>query len=96
MIHIFYTHRLAEITRRFEESFEILSPLSVGELVDRLTARYGKNFAEEIRLRSTEIGLDSPFYLVFVDGIRIWETEKEEKKIRDGSAVSFLPLMSGG
>ena len=96
MIHIFYTHRLAEITRRFEESFEIPTPLSVRELVDRLTARYGKDFAEEIGLRSTEIGIDSPFYLVFVDGIRILETEKEEEKIREGSAVSFLPLMSGG
>jgi molybdopterin converting factor small subunit len=96
MIHIFYTHRLAEITRRFEESLEVPAPLSVRELVDRLTARYGKAFAEEIDLRSTEIGVDSPFYLVFVDGIRIWEKEREEKKIREGSAVSFLSLMSGG
>ena len=96
MIHLFYTHRLAEITRRFAEGLEIPTPLSVRELVDRLTARYGKDFAEEISLRSVEMGLDSPFYLVFVDGIRILETEKEEEKIRDGSAVSFLPLMSGG
>jgi molybdopterin converting factor small subunit len=96
MICIFYTHRLAEITRTFEERLEISSPLSVRELVDILTARYGKAFAGEIDVRSTELGTDSPFYLVFVDGNRIWESEKEEKKIRGGSVVSFLPLMSGG
>jgi len=96
MIRIFYTHRLAEITRTFEESLEISSPLSVRELIDILTARYGNDFSGEVGVRSTELGTDSPFYLVFVDGNRILETEKEEKKIREGSAVSFLPLMSGG
>ena len=96
MIRIFYTHRLAEITRTFEESLEISSPLSVRELIDILTARYGNDFSGEVSVRSTELGTDSPFYLVFVDGNRILETEKEEKKIREGSAVSFLPLMSGG
>ncbi len=87
---------MAEITRTFEESLEIPSPLSLRELIDILTDRYGKDFSGEIRLRSTELGADSPFYLVFVDGNRIWDSEKEEKKIREGSAVSFLPLMSGG
>jgi molybdopterin converting factor small subunit len=95
-ISLLFSHKLKEITGKAEEIFEVTTPLSVIALNGRLVERYGPSFGRELLVRSNELGEESPFYLVFVDGQRIPESKRRDPLIHDGSQVSFLPLISGG
>jgi len=95
-VSLLYSHRLKEIAGKAEEVLEITTPSSVRDLIDRLVERHGSSFVREIHLTSSELGEASPFYLVFVNGQKIPDSKKDDLLIRDGSNVSFLPLISGG
>ena len=95
-VNVLYSHSLKEIAGKAEEVLEITTPSSVRDLIDRLVERHGSSFAREIHLTSSELGQDSPFYLVFIDGKKIPESRMDDLVIHDGTQVSFLPLISGG
>jgi molybdopterin converting factor small subunit len=95
-VKVSYTHRLGEITGRSRETVEIETPLSVRGLVDYLIDRYGSAFSKEMNLTATELGERSNFYLVFVNGMKVQELQKDSLLIQHESEVSFLALVSGG
>ena len=95
-VSLLYSHRLKEIAGKAEEVLDITAPSSVTSIIERLVEQHGPSFGRELNLRSSELGQDSPFYLVFVDGQKIPDSKKDALLIRDGSNVSFLPLISGG
>ena len=95
-VKVSYTHRLREITGRSWETVEIATPLSVRGLIDHLIDRYGSAFSKEMNLTATELGERSNFYLIFVNGMKVQELQKDSLLIQDGNEVSFLVLVSGG
>ncbi len=95
-VNVLYSHRLKELAGKAEEVLDLITPASVNDLKDRLVERYGPSFGREIHLRSNELGQESAFYLVFVDGHKVFESKNTDPLIHEGSQVSFLPLISGG
>jgi molybdopterin converting factor small subunit len=95
-IGVSYTYRLRDITGKSYESLEIKTPTSIHDLISHLKCKYGYKFDEEIDLEASAIGEKSSFYLTFVDGNRIPDTEKFDPRIRNESEVTFLTTMGGG
>ncbi len=95
-IRISYTYRLRDIIGKSYETLEIKTPTSVYDLICHLNCKYGSKFDAEISLEASGIGEKSGFYLTFVDGNRIPDTEKFEPRIRNESEITFLTMTSGG
>jgi molybdopterin converting factor small subunit len=95
-IGISYTYRLRDITGKSHETLEIKTPTSVHDLICHLNCKYGSKFDVEIGLEASAIGEKSSFYLTFVDGNKIPDTEKFDLRIGDGSEVTFLTMTGGG
>ena len=95
-VKVSYANRLLEITGKSRESLELAIPMSVQDLIQYLSDRYGKVFEKEVNLKTYEWGQASSLYQFFVDGNQIPEAKKEDLLIHHQSEVSILPLLGGG
>lgn len=95
-VKVSYANRLLEIAGMSPETLELATPMSVHDLIQYLSDRYGKVFEKEVNLKTFEWGQASSLYQFFVDGNRISEAKKEDLLIHHQSEVSILPLLGGG
>ena len=96
LVRIVYSYKLRELAGNPQEMLEVPTPILLGDLLRTLGSRHGAKFIREMNLTSFELGEKCDFYLIFVDGKRIWGNEKEIFSVKEKSEIKFLPLMSGG
>ena len=95
-VKVSYANRLQEITGKSRETLELATPMSVQDLIQYLSDRYGKVFEIEVNLKTFEWGQASSLYQFFVDGNKISEAKKEDLLIHHQSEIFILPLLGGG
>jgi len=88
-----YFTTLREITDKREEEIKFSSDLTVGELLERLSKKYGRKFVDYVY----DKGGNVQSYLQFlVNGRSVTTLEGLKTKLKEGDRVAIIPPVGGG
>lgn len=84
---------LREITDKREEEIKSSSDLTVGELLEQLSKKYGRRFMDYVYDKKGNV----QSYLQFlVNGRSITTLEGFKTKLKEGDRVAIIPPVGGG
>ena len=89
----FYTY-LRDLTNKKIEELEVSDTLTVEQLLERLSTRYGQEFREYVFDEKT--GKPQGYLQYIVDGKNISALQGFETKLFDGCTFSIVPPAGGG
>ena len=84
---------LREITGKKLDQLQLQNSISVDELVNLLSDKYGKEFREYIYNKKGEI---QEFLSFLVNGKNIYNMQGFMTKLQEGDVVAILPPVGGG
>ncbi len=84
---------LREITGKREEEVEAFKPITVKELLSRLSEKYGKKFVDYVYDENRK----ARNYLQFlINGRSATTLQGFETKLKDGDKIAIIPPVGGG
>ncbi len=85
-------HDLARCLGGYRQEIEVERPITVSELLEMLSARYGEELAQRLRRRENTLWNVA----IFVNGRNVAAGEGGATIIKDGDEVLLLSPISGG
>ena len=84
---------MREITRKRMEEIEVEDGVTVHQLLELLSQKYGQEFRKRIW---NEFGLPRGHIQYLLDGKNIRNLKGFETKLREGSTLAIIPPIGGG
>ena len=75
------------------EDVQLWSAITIGELLTRLTEKYGEKFREYLY---DERGTVQSFLSILVNGKSIYVLQGLDTELKEGDSVAILPPVGGG
>jgi len=84
---------LREITDKREEEIKFSNELTVGELLEQLSKKYGRRFIDYVYDKK---GNMQSYLQLLVNGRSITTSEGFKTKLKEGDRVAIIPPVGGG
>ena len=93
-VKVHYISLVKSFTKTSQEEFDITEGTSLGDLLEKIAAKYGKQFSVEVydpakkEMKST--------FVTMVNGVLMDQLNGVKTRLKDGDSIILMSLMTGG